>query len=161
MTPFHFDVMTTKKCTKCGEVKSLSEDFYKSNKTLCKECVKARTRKNRAAKLEYYQAYDRQRGNLPYRIAAREAYKKTDQGKARLAAGAKAWIERNPVKRAAQVKVGNAIALGKLTKQPCEVCGSTKRVNAHHDDYSKPLEVRWLCPKHHSEWHKHNTPVGA
>ena len=41
---------------------------------------------------------------------------------------------------------------------PCEVCGATK-AQAHHCNYSKPLDVRWLCPKHHAEWHKHNTPL--
>jgi hypothetical protein len=35
-----------------------------------------------------------------------------------------------------------------LVPQPCEVCGATK-VEKHHPDYSKPLEVRWLCREHH------------
>lgn len=38
---------------------------------------------------------------------------------------------------------------GELISQPCEVCGALK-VEAHHDDYSKPLEVRWLCRPHHN-----------
>lgn len=41
---------------------------------------------------------------------------------------------------------------GKLVRQPCEVCGEIK-VDAHHDDYSKPLEVRWLCRLHHRQHH--------
>lgn len=41
---------------------------------------------------------------------------------------------------------------GKVKKLPCEVCGDSKS-QAHHDDYSKPLEVRWLCRLHHSEFH--------
>lgn len=45
------------------------------------------------------------------------------------------------------------IKSGKLVKGACEVCGSTKNVEAHHDDYDKPLEVRWLCRKHHNEHH--------
>lgn len=45
-----------------------------------------------------------------------------------------------------------AIKTGTLTKQRCEVCGSENTV-AHHDDYSKPLEVRWFCRKHHREIH--------
>src|SRR5262245_57418077 len=36
---------------------------------------------------------------------------------------------------------------GKIKRQPCEVCGSTAQM--HHDDYSRPLEVRWLCRPHH------------
>jgi hypothetical protein len=46
-----------------------------------------------------------------------------------------------------------AIRTGKLTKRPCEVCKATTKVQAHHDDYSKPLDVRWLCLTHHVEHH--------
>lgn len=44
------------------------------------------------------------------------------------------------------------IKAGKLIRQPCEVCKDVK-VEAHHDDYAKPLEVRWLCKQHHVEHH--------
>jgi len=37
--------------------------------------------------------------------------------------------------------------------QPCEVCGSTQDINRHHDDYTKPLEIRWLCSPCHWETH--------
>ena len=37
---------------------------------------------------------------------------------------------------------------GKVKKKPCEICGALD-VQAHHRDYSKPLDVRWLCKKHH------------
>lgn len=40
---------------------------------------------------------------------------------------------------------------GKLVPEPCEVCG--EKAEKHHDDYSKPLGVRWLCPTHHRQWH--------
>ena len=53
---------------------------------------------------------------------------------------------------AARRKVHSAIKAGRLAREPCEVCGSSV-VHAHHDDYNKPLDVRWLCPKHHREHH--------
>lgn len=46
-----------------------------------------------------------------------------------------------------------AIRNGILVRQSCEVCGTSEKVEAHHDDYNKPLEVRWLCRTHHDEHH--------
>jgi hypothetical protein len=46
-----------------------------------------------------------------------------------------------------------AIRSGKLVRGLCEVCGAAKP-EAHHDDYSKPLDVRWLCSKHHKQLHR-------
>lgn len=56
---------------------------------------------------------------------------------------------RYPEKAAAHDAVRNARLRGALTPQPCEVCGATEDIHAHHDDYSKPLEVRWLCARCH------------
>ena len=56
-------------------------------------------------------------------------------------------------KKRARAEVTWAILRGDLLRQPCEVCGET-RVDAHHEDYSKPLEVRWLCRCHHMELHR-------
>lgn len=42
---------------------------------------------------------------------------------------------------------------GKLLKNNCEICNSTFS-HAHHENYDKPLDVRWLCPKHHMELHQ-------
>jgi hypothetical protein len=53
----------------------------------------------------------------------------------------------------ARKKAQHAIALGLLVRKPCEACGAAE-AHAHHDDYSKPLEVRWLCPVHHAEYHR-------
>lgn len=65
-----------------------------------------------------------------------------------------AWRLTHPSRYRAHVAVGKAINRGVLVKQPCEVCGTTKgRIDAHHDDYDKPLEVRWLCRKHHNLLH--------
>ena len=59
----------------------------------------------------------------------------------------------NPLKAKAHWAINNAVRSGKITRQPCEACG-VQPAHAHHDDYSKPLDVRWLCHKHH-ELHHH------
>lgn len=46
-----------------------------------------------------------------------------------------------------------ALRVGTIVRQPCEVCGATHRIHAHHDDYSKPLAIRWLCSLHHRQHH--------
>lgn len=45
-----------------------------------------------------------------------------------------------------------AIRSAQITRLPCEVCGESES-EAHHHDYSKPLDVQWLCKKHHREKH--------
>jgi hypothetical protein len=64
----------------------------------------------------------------------------------------KEYNKNNPKKVRAHRKVRYAIKRGDLERQPCEVCGH-EPTDAHHEDYSKPLEVRWLCRKHHMEVH--------
>jgi len=41
---------------------------------------------------------------------------------------------------------------GKIPRRPCEVCGDPN-AEMHHDDYSKPLDIRWLCREHHMDLH--------
>lgn len=57
-----------------------------------------------------------------------------------------------PEKNSARMKLSNAVRDGKINPMPCEVCGNPTS-EAHHDDYSKPLDVKWLCSKHHAERH--------
>lgn len=59
---------------------------------------------------------------------------------------------RDPVVRKAQHLVYTEIRAGRMVRQPCEICGSEK-ADAHHDDYARPLEVRWLCRRHHVTTH--------
>lgn len=48
--------------------------------------------------------------------------------------------------------VQTEVLSGRMTREPCEICGE-KKVDGHHDDYDNPLEVRWLCRKHHNQLH--------
>jgi hypothetical protein len=132
-----------KQCFKCGEVRSLS-DFYKHSMMAdghvnkCKQCNKKDVTKNRESKIDYYRAYDRDRG-------CRKPYSKT-----------KAYRDRYPKKFKAHNMVDYHLKTGNLVKQSCEICGEQSSVHAHHDDYDKPLNVRWLCAAHHCQWHKVN-----
>lgn len=144
------DDQRTKLCRNCEQTLAVSE-FYWNRKyecwsTACKPCTRAQVKSNRDARIDYYREYDRARFD--------ESGKR---GRASVEAqrrGSAAWRERNPDKRRAHVIVGNAVRSGRLVRQPCSVCGSSSGVDAHHPDYSKPLDVVWLCETHHAEQHK-------
>lgn len=61
----------------------------------------------------------------------------------------------------ANAAVRHALRNGILTRRPCEVCNKTSHIHAHHDSYISEdwLKVRWLCSKHHGEWHRVNEPI--
>lgn len=63
------------------------------------------------------------------------------------------WNLANPEKRRAHKKLEYAVRVGRVARRCCERCGSDK-AQAHHDDYSRPLEVMWLCQPHHRERHR-------
>lgn len=137
-------------CTKCGESKPL-EAYYRhpfgkdGHQTKCIECTKADVRANRAARIEYYRAYDRQRAKDPHRVEARVEYNRRM---------ARPRPEPDPVKRQARVLVGNAVRDGTLVKPTeCEVCQAPCDPHGHHDDYTKPLDVIWCCTACHALIH--------
>lgn len=41
---------------------------------------------------------------------------------------------------------------GIIKRESCDVCGDTNS-EMHHDDYNDKINVRWMCRKHHEEWH--------
>jgi hypothetical protein len=49
--------------------------------------------------------------------------------------------------------INTQIQRGKLKRQPCEVCGCLE-TQAHHNDYDKPMDIRWLCKEHHDALHR-------
>jgi hypothetical protein len=86
------------------------------------------------------------------RRAAMDAYQQTPEGRAAHVAATTRWRTEHPEAQAAHNAVARAIRSGKLVKGPCEVgVDCTGQVHAHHEDYSKRLEVRWLCARHHRE----------
>jgi len=132
-----------KKCFKCDKEKDLSE-FYKHTQMAdghlnkCKDCTKADVMKHRDENIERIREYDRKRGNRQNKEYVAE------------------YRAKYPNKYKAHTLVNNAIRGEKLFNEGCESCGSDGKTHAHHDDYSKPLNVRWLCVPCHSQWHKDN-----
>lgn len=63
----------------------------------------------------------------------------------------------SPEERKIRIKcrstTNHAIRDGHLKREPCMLCGNVNS-EAHHKDYNKPLDVMWLCFKHHRMYHK-------
>jgi hypothetical protein len=127
-----------KSCFKCGEEKPLAE-YYRHKQMAdghlnkCKACTKSDVRSHRQdpryrAKVL---AYDRARGCRQSPEYLRE------------------WRRKNPEKAHAHKQVQMHLE----NPGVCSECPSTFHVEAHHDDYSKPLDVRWLCAACHKQHH--------
>jgi hypothetical protein len=133
-----------KTCFKCGLHKELSE-FYKHPMMAdgrlgkCKECTKKDVAENYAKRRPEKSEYDQKRFQNPERKQKAIEY-------------ARKYRQMNPDRARAHRAVAYYVRTGKMQRLPCEVCGES-RSQAHHEDYGKPLEVRWLCFRHHREAH--------
>jgi len=151
-------------CKRCKETKPLS-DYYKHKQmedghlNFCKACKRQEAKSNYAQNIQDEQWLKKERKRTRERnkrlgYAQKYAYKnQPDAQKARILEAKNKWIELNQEKRKAHRAVNNAVRDGRLARQPCEICGALK-VEGHHEDYSKPLDVVWLCRKHHAELHR-------
>jgi hypothetical protein len=136
---------SSKQCFKCSTVKPLTE-FYKhkamadGHLNKCKDCAKKDSLGHRNKNIERIREYDRKRGKLAHRIALRTIVNRN-------------WRAEDRRRQRAHDAVRYAIMTGRMVKQSCERCESTKTV-AHHEDYDKPLSVMWLCQPCHKQRHK-------
>lgn len=132
--------MLTKQCPKCREIKPISE-FSKSGGTKyhshCKACVSIYYR-------DWYSKHGRQRAD-DYAEICWLWY----------------WLNRDKAKVKYIVK--KAIEAGILKKPTgCEICGGEGRINGHHENYSYPLKVLWICSSCHKKIHNDKaTPAKA
>jgi len=138
-----------KYCSTCNSVKS-TINFHK-NKTrsdglqdYCIECMKIYRREWRNKNFNRIRHKERNRAKQ-YRLNNRE---KINQKK-------KKRRKQNPKMLHAQLKVYDAITRTKKLKKPnnCSLCGLTENICAHHEDYSKPLDIIWACAKCHKQIH--------
>ena len=162
--------MPEKKCFKCLKIKPLSE-FYvhprmaDGHLNKCKQCTvndsEAR-RKIKELDPDWAEA-EKQRHKLKSQKALIDGKVKIYNHRSRLRKkGLPTDLDfrtrRTPEENAFRKEVADianeAARKGIIPKLDCEVCGKG-RAHGHHEDYSKPLEVQWLCPKHHSARHVH------
>jgi hypothetical protein len=147
--------MTLKTCNSCHVVLPL-EEFHMNARRLdghdhrCKNCANA---------------YKRAHASTPRAKQNKATYRRNN--KQRFSEWSAAWRARHPDKfrkvlrdhnlrhpdkRKGRNKFSNALRDGKIFRGPCAVCG-LPNAEAHHSDYSKPLDVTWLCKLHHEELH--------
>jgi len=122
-------------CRVCSSKRG--KDYYVKNKARCKELAKA-----------YYE------NNIDKMRLYKKKWAEENKDRRR-----ELWMEyhwRNPHKTYARQALYYEVKCGRI-KRPlhCSECGcSSLKIEGHHDDYSKPLDVRWLCRDCHLTFHK-------
>lgn len=148
-----------KTCSKCGVEKDIS--FFVKNKgckdgteNRCLFCYKKYIEKYRSKNKNRINKYHKQyRAKNQSRVREiHKKYRRSESARKLANIRNKGLREKYPEKFKARAKLNYAIKMGRITRLPCSICGNEKS-EAHHEDYSKPLDVVWLCRKHHYEHH--------
>lgn len=138
--------MTTKHCPKCNTTKQIDE-FYKNasardgHQVWCKACWKADCAARTA------RDPDNRRS-----VSLRSFHKRRAEGKPLhpSALTTRPYDEKTRARRILQAEV----RAGRIVKGPCCECGTVVDIDAHHSDYSKPLDIEWLCRLCHAKRHR-------
>lgn len=169
-----------KKCTRCEAEKELTEFHKRKDRasgvnTICKGCLNSRRKqliapkkgevnrkqregykKNREDRLKWMNEYWK---NLPEeeknrrREIKRIQFKTSQEQKANKKKYLKEVYDQEKLK--ANRELNEALRRDKIQKPDyCQICNEKKRLDGHHSDYSKPLQVLWVCRKCHSAIHK-------
>ena len=146
-------------CIRCLQRKPMSE-YYKDkrmdngHRSDCKSCCKQYRATNQVrinTNDRKRRLKDRDKVNAQARSYQHANYEKK-------AAAKKKSIAKHPEKEAARLKLRQAVRRGNITKPTqCQHCNHHSpewRIDGHHEDYSKPLDVMWLCVPCHRQQHK-------
>lgn len=120
-------------CKLCGFAFDTEDMNSKDGKITykCKDCAREEN------KLKMRKYYNSPSGKLVIKRINREQYL------------------RFPEKAQARQKLNMAVKHGLLKRLPCAYCNSTKgRIEAHHEDYTRPLDVIWFCSLHHRQYER-------
>jgi hypothetical protein len=138
-----------KTCSRCREAKPLSD--FGPNRTrhdgvqaYCRGCARAVCQEHRRAHPEMALANTRR--NAPHRDGKRANH---------------LYAHRAPHAISAHQAVCKALKSGKLVRPArCSRCPNTERLHAHHDDYTRKLDVTWLCTRCHHARHAELEALG-
>lgn len=89
-----------------------------------------------------------------YKTEAGQAYLKSEKRALTKKISSKKTKLKYPERDKARRKLRDAVKAGKIKRLPCEVCSTTIDIQAHHTDYSRPFDVKWLCRSHHMMLHR-------
>lgn len=135
-----------KQCFKCGRILDI-EDFYTHKQMKdghlgkCKECTKRDMFIRSHTKADQIREYEKKRSQTDERKKKRRFY-------------AIKYRQEHPERNAIMLRVQKAIKSGKITKPNCcSVCGKECKLYAHHSDYSRPLDVIFVCQSCHKRIH--------
>lgn len=154
-----------KSCKVCYEQKPLTEFYKNSGMTdgrinVCKICHNKRcvewTKQNR----DRVNANNRKRAKLPEKKLARKNECKSEKAIIARREAVQRYRLKKPYVQSAHRFVRLAIEKGLWTRaEHCSQCNLSGAIEAHHDDYTRPDVVRWLCKACHEEWHRTNKPI--
>lgn len=151
-----------KTCSRCHESQPTTE-FYSDRRATdglnshCKTCHLKATQAYKTADPARRKAQDDSwRASNPDRVrAARDNYDERNPGYRRRVI--RDWRETHPERARAHNVLNRAVRSGRIMPSyECSTCGITGvTIEGHHPDYSKPLEVEWLCRQCHAKMGKH------
>jgi hypothetical protein len=151
-----------KPCKKCGETKPFSE-FYANPQlrdghiNTCKPCWTAKGREyhakpeNKERKRIRQREYRSNPEKKAMELRAEKAWRTEPRNRVKLTEKQRAYRQQHADRYRAHRLVAYAVKTGRLAKGACCICGD--EAEAHHDDYNQPLQVRWLCRRHHVQTH--------
>lgn len=161
-----------KACNRCGVTKMLVEFHIGASiggrNSICKECRKSDSKKyyESTAQRQRREAIDRYNRNRQKRLVQMREYHynhrkerkeklATTDAREKVNSRMREYRKLPEVRRkdSARSALKRAIKSGKVIRKPCSKCGGEKS-QGHHEDYSRPLDVVWLCRNCHSEIHR-------
>lgn len=151
-----------KVCKVCGETKPL-DDFPRHPSTTDGHLIRCKVCHNIIRRARYKANPQRGRNAArKWRLKNPKQYKENQarwrtENRDKVHDYDRQYREANQEKRQAKQLAFRAVERGDLIRpDSCSECGKECVPHGHHDDYSRPLEVRWLCHACHLGWHREN-----